>query len=140
LSDSGKKAVELVDRFLKLLMTPDVVGARSFVTKDLKIVFTGGIVMKDPSECADFNAKRYAWVKKKFDRYEVVEGASEEQTVIYSLGTLYGAWLDNHPFEANRYIDRYLIEHGKIKEMHVWNDSAEHILARLSLNHAGATL
>jgi hypothetical protein len=139
LSDPGKKAVEIVDRFLQLIMIPDVAQARGFVANDLKIVFTGGVSMKDPSECAAFNARRYAWVKKKFDRYEVIEGASEAQTIVYSLGTLYGAWPDNEPFEANRYVDRYVIEHGKIKEMHVWNDSAERILARLNGPSSGAS-
>jgi hypothetical protein len=119
-------------------MIPDPAQARNFVAKDLKIVFTGGVVMTDPSECAAYNAKRYAWVKKKFDRYEVVEGANDQQTVVYSLGTLHGAWPDGQPFEANRYVDRYVIENGMITEMHVWNDSAERILARLSPRSEGA--
>ena len=113
-------------------MIPDIDQARRFVAPDIKIVFTGGVAMTDPSECAAFNASRYAWVKKKFDCYEVVEGATEEHAIVYALGTLYGAWPDNQPFEKNRYVDRYVLERGKIKEMHVWNDSAERLLARIS--------
>jgi hypothetical protein len=137
-SNPGRKAVEIVDRFLQLIMIPDPAQARNFVAQDLKIVFTGGVAMTDPSECAAYNAKRYAWVKKKFERYEVVEGASDQQTIVYSLGTLYGAWPDGQPFEANRYVDRYVIENGMITEMHVWNDSAERILARVSSPSQGA--
>lgn len=131
-SETGRSAVELIDRFLILIMIPDVLGARSLVSENLKIVFTGGVAMRDPSECAAYNTKRYLWVKKKIERYEVVEGASEELAIVYSLGMLYGAWPDNQPFEANRYVDRYVIQDGKITEMHVWNDSAERILARLT--------
>ena len=138
MSNPGRKAVEIVDRFLQLIMIPDPAQARNFVAQDLKIVFTGGVAMTDPSECAAYNAKRYAWVKKKFDRYEVVEGASDQQTIVYSLGTLYGAWPDGQPFEANRYVDRYVIENGMITEMHVWNDSAERILVRVSSPSQGA--
>lgn len=139
MSNAGRKAVEIVDRFLQLIMIPDPAQARHFVAQDLKIVFTGGVAMTDPSECAAYNAKRYAWVRKKFDRYEVVEGASDQQTIVYSLGTLYGTWPDGQPFEANRYVDRYVIENGMITEMHVWNDSAEKILARVSSPSQGAT-
>lgn len=124
--------MELIDRFLFLIMIPDVIGARSLVSENLKIVFTGGIEMRDPSECAAYNAKRYLWVKKKIERYEVVEGASQELAIVYSLGMLHGAWPDSQSFEANRYVDRYVIQDGKITEMHVWNDSAERILARLT--------
>lgn len=84
--------------------------------------------MKDPSECAAFNAHRYAWVKKNIDRYEVVEGATENNAIVYSLGTLYGAWPDDTLFDGNRYVDRYVVEAGLITEMHVWNDSAERLL------------
>jgi hypothetical protein len=46
---------------------------------------------------------------------------------------LYGAWPDGTPFEGNRYVDRYVVCHGLITEMDVWNDSAEWILVRAGL-------
>ena len=48
-------------------------------------------------------------------------------------GTLYGEWPDGTPFAGNRYVDRYVLSHGKIVEMAVWNDSAERMLLNLSL-------
>jgi hypothetical protein len=51
----------------------------------------------------------------------------------YNRGTLHGAWLDGTPFEGNRYVDRYVVRHGLIVEMDVWNDSAEWLLARAGL-------
>jgi hypothetical protein len=67
-------------------------------------------------------------VKKKMDRFDVCTGADE--TVVYSVGTLYGEWIDGTPFEANRYVDRFVVRDGFIVKMDVWNDSAERILVQ----------
>lgn len=126
----GQAAGEIVDRYLRLCMVPDPDGARRFTSPELRIVFTGGRRMRDPAECAAFNSNRYSWVKKSFERYEVVCGATEEQAIVYALGTLYGAWPDGTPFDGNRYVDRYVVRHGHIVDMQVWNDSAEWLLER----------
>lgn len=120
----------IVDEYLRLLMIPDPAAARHFVAPDLQIRFTGGRAMQDPAECAAFNAGRYRWVKKRIDATETVTGGSPQATVVYSLGTLYGEWPDGTPFEGNRYVDRYVVRHGLITQMDVWNDSAEWLLDR----------
>jgi hypothetical protein len=120
----------VVDEYLRLLMIPDPAAARRFVAPGLQIRFTGGRAMSDPAECAAFNATRYRWVKKRVDATETVAGGSPEATVVYSLGTLYGEWPDGTPFEGNRYVDRYVVKHGLITQMDVWNDSAEWLLDR----------
>ena len=89
--------------------------------------------MRDPAECAAFNAKRYAWVKKRIERTETVNGDNADETIVYSLGTLYGAWPDGAAFEGNRYVDRYIVRNGLIVRMEVWNDSAEWLLTRAGL-------
>jgi hypothetical protein len=89
--------------------------------------------MHAPGDTSAFNAKRYAWVKKKIERTEVVAGGTPDETVVYSLGTLYGAWPDGTTFEGNRYVDRYVVRHGLIVQMDVWNDSAEWLLVRAGL-------
>ena len=48
-------------------------------------------------------------------------------------GNRVGAWPDGTAFEGNRYVDRYVVRHGKICEMDVWNDSAEWLLIRAGL-------
>lgn len=126
-------AAALVDEYLRLLMIPDPDAARALVAPTLRIRFTGARAMRDPSECAGFNAKRYAWVQKRIERTEVVSGGTEEETVVYSLGTLHGAWPDGTAFEGNRYVDRYVVSHGRITQMDVWNDSAEWLLLRAGL-------
>ena len=123
-------AAKLVDEYLRILMIPDPANARRFVSPGLRIRFTGGREMRDPAECAAFNATRYRWVKKRIKGTEVVAGGTPARTVVYSLGTLYGEWPDGTPFEGNRYVDRYVVSDGLITEMDVWNDSAEWLLER----------
>lgn len=123
----------LVDEYLRRHMIPDPESAAELVAPDMQIRFTGNRPMKHPAEATAFNAGRYAWVKKKIDATEVVAGGTDEHTIVYSRGTLYGAWPDGTPFEGNRYVDRYVVRHGRIAEMDVWNDSAEWLLVRAGL-------
>jgi hypothetical protein len=123
----------LVDEYLRLLMIPDPAAAARFVAPGLEIRFTGGRRMAAPAECAAFNASRYRWVKKRVERTETVNGGTDAVTVVYSLGTLYGEWPDGTAFEGNRYVDRYVVSHGRIAQMDVWNDSAEWLLVRAGL-------
>ena len=124
---------EVVDEFLRLVMIPDPQSASRYTAPGIRIRFTGNRPMQHPADATAFNAKRYAWVKKRIERTEVVAGGSDEETVVYSLGTLHGAWPDGTAFEGNRYVDRYVVRHGKIARMDVWNDSAEWLLVRAGL-------
>jgi ketosteroid isomerase-like protein len=120
--------VEIVRAFLDASMKPDVERAASFVAADFKLTFTGGRTYDHPAGSIGFNAKRYRWVKKSMERFDVVPGA--EETIVYSIGTLYGEWPDGTAFKDNRYVDRFVVRGGKIVRMDVWNDSAERILTR----------
>jgi ketosteroid isomerase-like protein len=121
-------AAEIVERFLEALMIPDPVTAARYTSPDLAITFTGGRKYRQPSETAAFNARRYRWVKKRLERSDVVPGQGE--TIVYNLGTLYGEWPDGTPFEDNRYVDRFVVQDGRIVRMDVWNDSAEWLLTK----------
>ncbi len=123
----------IVEEFLRIVMIPDPQGARVFMAPDVQIRFTGARVMLDIAECSAFNAGRYRWVKKRFERTDVVQGADDSEAVVYNIGTLYGEWPDGTPFAGNRYVDRYVLRQGKIVEMEVWNDSAERMLLRAGL-------
>ena len=126
-------AAKLVEEYLRLLMIPDPEAARRYIGPELEIRFTGNRLMREPAECAAFNAGRYKWVKKKFGPTHVVAGGTAEETTVYQTGHLYGEWLDGTPFENNRYVDRYVVKNGKIVRMEVWNDSAEWLLVRAGL-------
>jgi hypothetical protein len=129
----ASRAAAIVDEYLRLLMIPDPDAARRLVAPDLRIRFTGGREMRDPAECTAFNAARYRRVKKRVETTETVVGGTPEATVVYSLGTLVGEWPDGTAFEGNRYVDRYVVSHGLITRMEVWNDSAEWLLVRAGL-------
>ena len=126
-------AAKIVEEYLRLLMIPDPEAARRYIGPELEIRFTGNRLMREPAECAAFNAQRYKWVKKKFGPTHVAEGGTADETVVYQTGTLYGEWPDGRPFEGNRYVDRYVLRRGKIVRMEVWNDSAEWLLVRAGL-------
>jgi ketosteroid isomerase-like protein len=123
--------VAIVRAFLDATMKPDAERAASYIAPDFKLTFTGGRTFDHPSGSIGFNARRYRWVKKAMDRFDVVPGS--EETIVYSIGTLYGEWPDGTPFKDNRYVDRFVVRGGKIIQMDVWNDSAERILIRNSI-------
>lgn len=131
-SSETEAAAEIVERFLEASMVPDPVTAARYISDDLDITFTGGRKYSHPRETAAFNAGRYKWVKKQFERTDVVPGRDE--TIVYNIGTLYGEWPDGTPFEGNRYVDRFVVRGGKIVKMDVWNDSAERILVRKGID------
>lgn len=122
----------LVRDYLEASMIPDPEAAARYVADDVEITFTGGRRFSHPSGPTSVNAKRYAWVKKRMERFDVAPGDGE--TVVYSIGTLYGAWPDGEAFEGNRYVDRFVVRGGKIVKMDVWNDSAERILVRRGID------
>ena len=122
-----------VEAFLEASMVPDPVRARTYMAPDVKITFTGGRKFDDPAGTAAFNSARYRRVKKKFERTDVVAGGTDDETVVYNTGTLYGEWPDGEAFSGNRYVDRFVVRRGKIVRMDVWNDSAEILLVRAGL-------
>jgi hypothetical protein len=129
--------VEIVERYLGLLMGPDPASARVYTSPNLVIHFTGGRRMHDPLECAAFNRQRYGWVKKRFEQTDLVAETGDGNRIVYNIGTLYGVWPDGTPFENNRYVDRYVLRDGLIVAMDVWNDSAEWLLDRSLQPDAG---
>ncbi|MFC3694051.1 nuclear transport factor 2 family protein [Chenggangzhangella methanolivorans] len=132
MSDDLPPDAALVRDFLEASMAPDPDRAATFMAPDVEITFTGGRKFSHPSGTTGVNARRYKWVKKRLGRFDVAPGDGE--TVVYSVGTLYGEWPDGEPFEGNRYVDRYVVRDGKIVTMDVWNDSAERILVRKGID------
>lgn len=122
---------EVVRAYLAASMVPDPEKAATYMVDEVVITFTGGRVFDHPSGPTAFNNMRYKWVKKDMRQFDVAHG--NEGTVVYSTGTLYGEWHDGTAFEGNRYVDRFVVQNGKIVKMDVWNDSAERILTRMDI-------
>lgn len=111
---------------LKAMEGDEETMARAFAP-DAELFFVGRRLAA-ASEIGRFNATRYRRVRKAIAEWDVA--ASGDRTVVTSIGTLHGEWPDGTPFEGNRYIDRFVLEGGRIVRMDVWNDSAEILLSR----------
>jgi ketosteroid isomerase-like protein len=119
---------EMILGFLEAQMAGRYPEVAHLVAPDCEIVFTGGRRFASAADISAFNAHRYAWVRKRMERTDVAPG--EDGTVVYSIGSLYGAWPDGAEFESNRYIDRFEVRDGLIVRWEVWNDSGERLLQR----------
>lgn len=135
-TDPTAAAKAIVEAYLESSMVPDPEGAAAYVSADLRLTFTGGRRFSAPSDATAFNAKRYAWVKKRFLRTDAALDAETGDVHVYNTGYLYGAWKDGTTFETNRYMDKFVVRGGKIISTDVWNDSAEILLHKAGLAEA----
>ncbi len=135
-TDPLTAAKAIVEAYLERSMVPDPVGASAYLAPDFELVFTGGRRFSGPAESAAFNAKRYAWVKKRFLRTDAALDAETGDVHVYNTGYLYGEWHDGTAFETNRYMDKFIVRDGKLIRTDVWNDSAEVLLAKAGLAEA----
>lgn len=136
MSPDVSEAIRIVEVYLERSMAPDPAGATEYLAPNARIVFTGGREFSTATQTAAFNAKRYAWVKKRPMRTHAIPDKTTDAVHVYNTGHLYGAWPDGTPFDGNRYIDTFVVQGGKIIETHVWNDSAEILLNRAGLAEA----
>ena len=135
-TDPTVKAKAIVEAYLERSMVPDPDGAAAYIADDFKLVFTGGRTFSGPAESTAFNAKRYAWVKKRFLRTDAALDGETGDVHVYNTGYLYGEWKDGQSFETNRYMDKFVVRGDKIISTDVWNDSAEILLHRAGLAEA----
>ncbi|SHE82613.1 SnoaL-like domain-containing protein [Loktanella atrilutea] len=136
MTDPVAQARQVVEAYLERSMIPDPAGAAAHVAPGLTITFTGGRAFTAPAEATAFNARRYAWVKKRFLRTDAALDPDTGDVHVYNTGHLYGAWPDGTPFDGNRYIDIFTVRDGLIVATQVWNDSAEILLHRAGLSES----
>jgi len=118
----------MILEFLEAQMAGRFAEVAHRVAPDCEIVFSGGRRFASAADITAFNARRYAWVRKRMERTDVAPAG--DRTVVYSIGCLYGAWPDGTEFDGNRYIDRFEVSDGQIVRWEVWNDSGERLLER----------
>jgi hypothetical protein len=135
-TDPTLAAKAIVEAYLERSMVPDPEGASTFISDGFQLVFTGGRRFSGPAESTAFNAKRYAWVKKRFLRTDAAQDPETGDVHVYNTGYLYGEWHDGTTFETNRYMDKFVVRDGKIVSTDVWNDSAEILLYKAGLAEA----
>lgn len=135
-TDPVAAARSIVESYLERSMVPDPEGAAAYVGAPFQMAFTGGRRFAQPGDASAFNAKRYAWVKKRVLRMDAALDPETGDVHVYNTGYLYGAWKDGTTFETNRYMDMFVVRDGKIVSTDVWNDSAEILLHRAGLAEA----
>ncbi|MEM8630338.1 MAG: nuclear transport factor 2 family protein [Pseudomonadota bacterium] len=116
-------SVHVVRRFLVALEARDLPTASTLLAAGAEMTFPGGACFHRLHDLITWAAPRYRRVAKSFDGFDLVPGAGEE--VVYSRGTLSGAWPDGTPFDGIRFIDRFVVRDGQIHRQDVWNDLAE---------------
>ncbi len=124
-------AIELVQRFLRLLEARDLDAAGRYLAEGVTITFPGGRTFTNLDDQVASSAGRFRGVTKTFDQFDVSEPAPDAEDgagrehVVYVFGTLAGTALDGTAFDGVRYIDRFVIRDGLIVDQRVWNDLAE---------------
>lgn len=120
-----QEATEFIQQFLRLMEARDLEAASTMFSPDARIVFPGGKIYASQAEMVAAAKGRYQWVKKTFERVDVLAPSDSEEIVVYVTGTLYGVNRHNIEFSGIRYIDRFVIDNGVIVSQEVWNDLAE---------------
>jgi hypothetical protein len=118
----------LVQAFLQAMEARDLERARGFLAPGFEMVFPGGVRPASLEELVQRSAARYRRVGKRIERID--ESFAADGTVVHVQGTLHGQWPDGTDFDGIRFIDRFLVVDGQLLRQEVWNDLAEHRLAR----------
>ncbi len=113
----------LVQTYLDAMERRDFAAARGLLADDFTMIFPGGREMRTPEELAEWAAGRYRAARKTYDRVDEIP--VEGGVAVYCFGTLAGEWRDGSPFADIRFIDRFTVAQGKIRDQRVWNDLAE---------------
>lgn len=128
--DSDKK---LVENFLVALGARDIERARSHLSATARFVFPGGREFGSLEEIVAGLKTRYRSVRKRIANVEGYRDGAV--SVVWVSGTLYGEWLSGDAFEGIRFVDRFEVEGGLIRDQRVWNDSAYAMIALGAAGH-----
>jgi 4-oxalocrotonate tautomerase family enzyme len=112
-----------VRAYLAAMEARDLATAKTMLGDGFVMNFPAAPGMTTLEELIAWSKPRYAFVKKTYDRVEAMQQG--ETSIVYTIGTLYGEWLDGSAFEGIRFIDRFELMDGKIVRQDVWNDMAE---------------
>ncbi len=115
--------VARLGHFLDLVAARRLSEAEAFLAPGAVLVFPGGVRFTSLHEMAAAASRRYRWVRKRVERWDVLPGA--DGVTVYCLGTLEGEDAGGRPFTGVRFVDRFELRDGQIVRQEVWNDLAE---------------
>ncbi len=116
--------VDIVRTYLDAMEARDLPAAKSLLEDGFVMNFPGAPAMRTLEELIEWAGRRYRFVKKTYEGFDVAKGV-RSAVLVYCRGTLSGEWPDGSAFNGIRFIDRFEIEDGKIMRQEVWNDIAE---------------
>ncbi|MBL8644439.1 MAG: nuclear transport factor 2 family protein [Rhodospirillaceae bacterium] len=114
---------EVVKAFLAAMSRRDFAGMEALMAPGFRMTVTGGEVYTHPKDFAAASGKRQKSARKTTDHYDEI--ATPDGGIVYSIGSMAGEWNTGAAYAGIRYIDRFEIENGKIRDMQVFSDMAE---------------
>lgn len=115
---------QIVRDYLGAMEQRNLEDARALLDPNFVMTFPGGNEFRRPEELFDWAKSRYSGVAKTYARFDEVPNDGDG-AVVYCSGTLHGKWPDGTSFDGIRFIDRFVVNNGKIVDQKVWNDIAE---------------
>lgn len=116
-------AGELVKSYLHAMEQRDLVAATKYLSKEFSMTFPSGVSFTTVQQLVDWAKPRYRSIAKTYEQFD--ECYTDEGTIVYCYGTLYGEWPDGAEFSGIRFIDRFEVNDGLLQSQQVWNDLAE---------------
>jgi hypothetical protein len=118
---------ETVRNFLKAMEARDLPRANDMLGEGFVMMFPGGVVFASLDELVAWGRERYRFVGKTYECFDELPDGSGSglASVVYCYGTLHGEWPDGTAFEGIRFIDRFEVRDGLLRDQKVWNDLAE---------------
>lgn len=113
-------AIDLVRRWFDLLGAQDVAGAAALMSASPLITTSGAARFGSLPAFVAAMAERVATVRKQCEHFEACEAPGG--FAIYVRGVMSGAWPDGESFAAVRWVDRLLVQGGRISEVQTWSD------------------
>jgi 4-oxalocrotonate tautomerase family enzyme len=114
--------------YLAAVERGDYALADSYITDDCEYHLPGGVVVDSP-------AKVIAWATARSKVMGIAitgteTGPGERGPVVHLRGLLSGEWHDGGTFKDVRMCTRYSFDRNQICRVDLWNDLADHALAR----------
>ena len=118
------EVTQTVRNFLSAMEQRDLPAAKAMLAPGFVMLFPGGARMTALEELVEWAAQRFRRARKTYERFDVAPGA-DGASIVYCFGTLHGEALSGKSFAGIRFIDRFTVAGGLIRDQMVWNDMAE---------------
>lgn len=123
MSTPEQAAIDVARTFLDAVASRNLEAAEALTADDFTMIVSGGHRFDNLRSFVAYSATRQKTVAKHTEHFEALAGP--HGMTVYCFGTMSGTWLDDSRYEDVRYIDRFVIAHGRISDMKVWSDMAD---------------